>query len=167
MRGLLVCFFLFSSIGLTSAFAQTEFRLGVQAGLPVGHIENSSNLKAGMDVAYLFSFVDIFEVGPMAGYSHYFIKENIDLPYYKSSENQDIQLLPVAVSGRVYFSGKFFMGADAGYALSLVDWTNGGIYYRPKLGLIFNGIGVTASYEGINMDEGTISSANVGVEFSL
>ena len=167
MRGVLVFLFLFSNFGLTGAFGQAEFRLGVQAGLPVGHIENSSTLKAGMDVAYLFSFVEILEVGPLAGYSHYFIKESIDLPYYKSSESKDAQLLPLAISGRVYFGEIFFMGADAGYAFSLVDWTKGGIYYRPKMGFIFNGIGISASYEGINMDEGTISSANLGIEFSL
>ena len=167
MRFLLVFFFLFSSLGLSGAFAQAEFRFGVQAGLPVGHIENSSNLKAGVEVAYLFSFVDIFEVGPMLGYSHYFIKEGIDLPYYKSSASKDIQLVPVSISGRAYFGGNFYLGAAGGYAFSLVDWTNGGIYYRPKLGVIFNGFGINACYEGINMNEGTISSANIGVEFNL
>lgn len=167
MRSLLVCWILFTGVSLTEVSAQAEFRVGFQAGLPVGHIETSSNLKAGMEVAYLYSVVDILEVGPMLGYSHYFIKEGIDLPYYKSSETQDIQLVPVTISGRAYFGGNFYLGAAGGYAFSLVDWTNGGIYYRPKLGVIFNGLGINASYEGINMDEGTISSANIGVEFNL
>lgn len=167
MKNLLFCWILFAGIGLTEVSAQAEFRFGFQAGLPVGHIENSSNLKAGMEAAYLFSFVDILEVGPMLGYSHYFIKERIDLPYYKSSETQDIQLIPLTISGRAYFGGNFYLGAAGGYAFSLENWTNGGIYYRPKMGVIINGLGINASYEGINMDEGTISSVNIGVEFNL
>lgn len=166
MRGLLIVFIMIF-FTQPEVFAQTEFRLGVHAGLPVGQIETSSNLKAGLEVAYMYSIEDVFEVGPLAGYSHYFIKEGIDLPYYKSSESQDVHLIPLAVSGRVYLAERFFMGVDGGYALSLSNWTNGGIYYRPKIGFVFYGFGIKAFYEGVNMDEGIISSVNLGVEISL
>lgn len=163
-----VCFILFIGLLVTrTANAQAEFKVSLQAGIPVGEIENSSNLKAGVDLAYLWSFFDVIEVGGLTGYSHFFVQNGIDLPYYNSSESIDIKFIPLALSGRIFLHNNFFMGADAGYAFSLSDWTNGGIYYRPKLGVTFYNMAILVSYEGINMDEGTISSANIGVEFQI
>lgn len=152
---------------VTSVQGQADFKMGLHAGLPVGQVENSANFKVGGDLAYLFSFVDIIEIGPLAGYSHYFIQNGISLPYFKSSESIDVKFLPLAISGRIFVGENTFLGADAGYAIGLVDWTNGGIYYRPKAGIAFYNMTILVSYEGINMNEGIISSANIGVEFEL
>lgn len=160
-----MCIVLFFSV--VTAEAQAEFKMGLHGGLPVGHVEKSSNLKVGGDLAYLFSFVDILEMGPLVGYTHYFIQDGIDMPYFNTSESVDVKFLPLAASGRIYLGGNIFLGADVGYAIGLADWTNGGIYYRPKAGVRFFGLAILVSYEGINMDEGTFSSANLGVEFQI
>lgn len=163
----LFVFVLFLGLGMATAKAQAEFKMALHGGLPVGHVEKSSNLKVGGDLAYLFTFVDILDVGPLVGYSHYFIQQRIDLPYFSTYETKDVKFIPLAASGRVFLGENIFLGADAGYALALVDWTKGGIYYRPKAGIQFFGFAILISYEGINMDEGIISSANIGVEFQI
>lgn len=167
MSKLTVCSLLFLCLGVTPAKAQAEFKMGLHAGLPVGQLEKSSSFTAGGDVAYLFTFVDILDVGPLVGYSHYFIQQGIDLPYFRTSETRDVKFVPLALSGRIFLGENIFLGADAGYALGLADWTKGGIFYRPKAGITLLSMAILVSYEGINMDEGTISSASIGVEFQI
>lgn len=142
-----------------------EFKAGVHAGIPVGDISDVSDFDLGVDVAYLFSPVEMFQVGPLVGYSHYFLK---DMEFGGDSfEVDDVSFIPLAASGRVSLGDAVFAGADLGYAVGLNDGNNGGFYYRPKLGFDLLGIWVVGSYEGISMDGGSISSVNVGVEFSL
>jgi hypothetical protein len=73
---------------------------------------------------------------------------------------------PAAVAGRLNFPG-LTVGLDLGYAVGLNDGNDGGFYYRPQLGFRFLGVGLIASFQGINMDGGEMSSVNLGVEFGL
>lgn len=148
-----------------SALQAQEIKLGVHGGIPVGDISDASDFTLGVDLAYLFSPVDMFQVGPMIGYSHYFIK---DMEFGgETFEFDDVSFLPIAASGRVSLGDAVFAGADLGYAVGISDGNDGGFYYRPKLGFDLLGLWVVGSYEGISMDGGSVSSVNVGVEFSF
>lgn len=141
--------------GLTNSYAQENFKLGGNLGIPVGDAD-AYDINYGADVAYLFGISDGFGAGPLVGYTGY------------SVEDFNVSFLPVAATGRYEFPGSaFFLGADLGYAIGLEDGVDGGIFYRPKLGYNFGLLGVIASYSGISVDGGTFSSVNLGVEFSL
>ncbi|MCM4161192.1 hypothetical protein FHG64_02220 [Antarcticibacterium flavum] len=142
-------------IGVTSAYSQGHLKLGVNAGIPVGDASDYS-FQLGGDLAYMFNAIPILDIGPMVGYSHFFGDDDFD----------DMQFLPAAVAGRLNFPG-ITVGLDLGYAVGLNDGNDGGFYYRPQLGFRVLGLGLIASYQGISMDPGNISSVNLGVEFGL
>ena len=158
---LLVAIFLFAG---HLAMAQGTFRLGVNAGLPVGDIDDVSNFQLGADASYMFGVANVLEIGPLLGYSRYFI-EDIDSPI-GSIDTEDISYLPIAASGRLGL-GLVFVGADLGYAVSLNDGGEGGLFWRPKLGIGFAAFSLIGSYQGISVDGGTFSSVNLGLEIGL
>ncbi len=143
-----------------------EVKVGAHVGVPVGDISDFSDFKLGLDFAYLFSPVEMLQVGPMVGYSHYFTKE---IEYFgaPSIDPPDESFLPLAASGRFSLGDAVFAGADLGYAIGLNDGNDGGFYYRPKLGFDLLGVWVVGSYEGISRDGSSVSSVNVGVEFGF
>ncbi len=143
-------------LGFNSAYSQGGFRVGVNAGIPVGDISDYSNLQLGADVAYMFSFADMLEVGPLVGYSEYFGDNNWP----------DVQFLPIAASGRLGLTS-FFVGADLGYAVGLDDGNDGGFYYKPQVGYNLGLVGIILSYSGVSMNGGNISSVNVGLEIGM
>ncbi len=155
MKKLLITF-LVVMVGVTSAFSQGNLKLGVNAGIPVGDDSDNYSFQLGGDVAYMFNAIPILDVGPMVGYSHFFGDDDFE----------DMQFLPAAVAGRLNFPG-VMVGLDLGYAVGLNDGNDGGFYYRPQIGFRFIGLGLIASYQGISMDPGNISSVNLGVEFGL
>ena len=63
---------LFSFGTVHSQTSMTGLRLGVNAGLPMGDVDDISSFRAGADLAYMISLMDIVQVGAMVGYSHYF-----------------------------------------------------------------------------------------------
>ena len=142
--------------GINPSFSQSDLTLGVNVGIPTGDVSDFTDFHLGADLSYLMGPTDGFQIGPMVGYSRFFVEE-VD----------DIQFLPIAASGRILLSEAFFLGADLGYALGVSDGNDGGFYYRPKLGFSLFGLGLIASYSGISMDGGSFSSINLGMEFRL
>ena len=154
MKKILVLFAFLITCSISS-FAQENFKLGGNLGIPVGDAD-VYDINYGADLAYLFNVSENFEAGPMLGYTGY------------SVDGESVSFLPIAASGRYIFpASNFFLGADLGYAVGLEDGLDGGFFYRPKLGYNFGLLGVIASYSGISVDGGTFSSVNLGVEFSL
>lgn len=164
MKKLILSLTVFLVLGLASL--QAQWKIGANAGVPVGDMEEFSNFHLGADVAYLFNVGDKFEAGPMIGYSHYFV-EDIEIDGMGTFEMDDAQFLPIAASGRVSLGSTIFLGADVGYAVGISDGNDGGFYYRPKLGFGIASINIIGSYSGISVDGGNVSSVNVGIEFGL
>lgn len=148
---------LFSFDAAHSQTGMTGIRLGVNAGIPVGDVDDAASFKAGADVAYMISLMDIVQVGPMVGYTHFFGKDEID----------DFQYLPIAASGRLGLPSSFVGGFDLGYAVGLGDDSDGGLYWRPSVGYRFLNFGLMLSYEGISDNAIDVSSLNLGVEFKF
>lgn len=153
-------FIIFGALILCATLGFSQgFKAGVNVGIPVGDASDVSNIQAGADIAYLFGVADTFSVGPMLGYSNFF-PEDSDL-------FDNIQFLPIAASGRLGLGEAFFLGADLGYAVGLDKGNDGGFYYRPQLGYDFGVVGLVASYSGVSMNGGSISSINLGLEFGI
>lgn len=144
--------------------AQSDLRLGVNVGLPVGDIDDISSFTAGADVAYLMGMGETFQIGPMVGYQHFFTKD-IDTGV-GNVEIDDISFVPVAAALRFGIAG-IQLGADLGYAIGIDDGNDGGFYYRPKVGFNLLGLDLLASYTGISTDGYNTGSVNLGVEFRL
>ena len=152
-------------LSLTSAFSQEgNFKIGAYGGLPVADIKELSTFNLGADVAYRFRLSELFEVGGLAGYSHFFGDSGED--EFGSYEVSDFQFLPVAASGR-FIESSFFAGADIGYAIGINDGNEGAFYYRPHIGYNFGNLGVLASYAGMTRDNFEVASVNLGIEFQL
>jgi len=79
----------------------------------------------------------------------------------------DFSFLPIAAAGRVSLGDVLFAGVDLGYAIGLNDGNDGGFYFAPKLGFGLFMFDVVGSYTGVSRDGSTVSSVNVGVEFSF
>ncbi|HLW15339.1 MAG TPA: hypothetical protein VKX30_07585 [Flavobacteriaceae bacterium] len=160
--GLFIIAILFLAPAVNAQVNQ-DIKLGVSAGLPLGDVKDYSSFNLSVDAAYLFEVADMVYVGPLVGYSHHFAKE------YQGFKGDDIQHLPIAASGRINFGleNAMFFGADLGYAVGITSGLDGGIYYRPKVGYDFGGAAVILSYTGIDEDNITVNSLNLGVEFSF
>lgn len=150
-------------LGFNSVYGQ-GFKLGVNAGIPVGDVEEFSTFQLGFDAAYLYPVSELFSVGALAGYSRYFGDE-ISSPA-GNVEVDDFSFLPIAATARFGFSDFLFVGGDLGYAIGLNE-SDGGIYYRPKVGYGLGPLAIIASFSGISVDGGDVSSVNLGVEFGF
>ncbi len=156
---------IFSIFGLTVAHSQSAWKIGVNAGIPVGDVEDIATFQLGLDVAYLYPVSDLFSVGALAGYSHYF-GDDINTGLGTVSVD-DFSFLPIAASARFGFEDSLFAGLDLGYAIGLNDDNDGGFYYRPKVGYDIGPLAIIASFAGIAVDGGDVSSVNLGVEFGF
>lgn len=161
----LILLFVLTFLGFSSAFSQGNFRLGVNAGLPIGDAADFTTFQLGTDIAYMVSLADIASVGPMVGYSHFF-GDSGEEEGGVNWEVDDAQFVPIAASGRFSLLS-LALGLDLGYALGLNEGNDGGFYYRPQVGFSIGPVGLIASYQGISMDGGSIASLNLGVEFGL
>lgn len=144
-------------LGMTTSFAQSDIKLGIHGGAPLGDADDISSFELGGDIAYLFDPIGILEVGPLVGYSQFFGEDGFD----------DLQFIPVAASGRVSLPQLFFVGVDLGYAFGLDDNVDGGFYYRPQIGYNFFKFAILVSYSGITDDNYTLSSLSLGLELKL
>ena len=159
-------FFLFVMLfAVNSAFTQSNFKIGVNAGIPVGDVEDVASFQLGADVAYLYPVSELFSVGALAGYSHFF-GDDVNTPLGTVNVD-DFSFLPIAASARFGFANSLFVGGDLGYAIGIDDGNDGGLYYRPKVGYSFGPVAVIASFAGIAVDGGDASSVNLGVEFGF
>lgn len=157
-------FLLFIGILWVPAANAQMISVGANLGLPTGDISNAANFQAGADIAYRFTAIPLIDVGPMIGYSRFFM-DDVDTGFGSYSGN-DISFLPIAASGRVNLP-MLFVGLDLGYAIGLDSGNSGGVYYRPQIGVKLALIRLIGSYSGVNMDGGNVGSVNIGVEFGI
>lgn len=151
-------------MAFNTSHSQGNFRLGVNAGLPIGDAADFTSFQLGTDVAYMINLAGVAAVGPMVGYSRFFgDSEEVGGVNF---EVDDAQFVPIAASGRFNLLS-LALGLDLGYALGLNDGNDGGFYYRPQAGFSIGPVGLIASYQGISMDGGSVASVNLGVEFGL
>jgi len=169
---------------LTSALAlfglmnaqKTEpgFRLGVNAGIPVGDFGKFTTFTAGVDLAYLYPLAENFRLGVATGYSHYFgkkTKTDLILVTLKN-EVPDVGIIPVAATAEFTLGdSNVFLGADLGYAFFTkkdLKNENGSFYYQPKLGYSFDKRhDLYFSYKGFTRNNANAGSINLGYAYNF
>lgn len=149
-----------------SAVQSQTFKIGASLGLPAADASDISSFVLGADAYYYFTDIDaVVEIGGTAGLRNFFGKEITVLGETFSVD--DAQFLPLAVAGRLKLFGVLTGGADIGYAVGITDGLDGGLYFRPVVGIdIADTIELNASFESIS-DAATWGNFNVGILFEL
>lgn len=120
----------------------TNFKVGVYGGLPMGNSTPYYKYQFGIDGIYLTEVSRSFHFGFATGLSYavgdYYYRNLGDVE--ESFQTANFAYVPLAASGR-FVLGDFFVGADVGYAVSVTGKKafnpNGGFYFRPKVGYDF------------------------------
>ena len=161
--------------GLMSAQkTESGFRLGVNAGIPVGDFGKFTTFTAGVDLAYLYPLAENFRLGVATGYSHYFgkkTKTDLILVTLKN-EVPDVGIIPVAATAEfILGDSNVFLGVDLGYAFfTKKDFKNenGSFYYQPKLGYSFDKKhDLYFSYKGFTRNNISAGSINLGYAYNF
>lgn len=161
--------------GLMSAQkTDSGFRLGVNAGIPVGDFGKFTTFTAGVDLAYLYPLTENFRLGVATGYSHYFgkkTKTDLILVTLKN-EVPDVGIIPVAATAEfILGDSNVFLGADLGYVFfTKKDFKNenGSFYYQPKLGYSFDKRhDLYFSYKGFTRNNANAGSINLGYAYNF
>jgi hypothetical protein len=142
MRKLFIAAFAVLSFGLANA-QESGFKAGAHVGLPIGTSGDLSSLTFGVDLAYMHSVSDDFQVGGTAGYTMFMGK---DIPFI-GKLNYGFALIGAAATYKV--ADSFFVGLDLGYAIGVSEVSGGDLYYHPKVGYAAESFEVTAGYRGI------------------
>ncbi len=132
--------------------ANAQFKVGVNAGIPVGESADYFNFNAGLDVYYMFgkSKDALFKFGIASGFSNYF-GEEMD----GGVSVDDTQFIPIAVAARITFLSTLTFGPDIGYGIGINDGNDGGVYGRAVFGLdLGNTIELNAFYSLVKVEKG-------------
>lgn len=160
-----------------SAQAQ-DFKIGVNAGLPVGEFSELDSFALQAVIAYLFEVSDRFELGPVVSAYHFFGAE-VDVftfqnsdpldPFIRTVRTDDTTLIPIGGTARFAITESLILGTDLGYAFFTRSGVgDGGFYFKPQvLYMIGDNFGIKVSYSGVKVDSFTFSSVNLGVEFGF
>ncbi len=143
------------------------FRVGIHVGLPMGDVKDISSFNAGIDLAYMWSVGDGFEVGVATGYDNWFGSEEDFGPI--TVEYEDAAFIPLAGALKYSVTENFFVGADLGYAFyaGSEDDAEGGFYYQPKVGYQLPAIDIFVGYKGISQDGMTASAVTLGAAYKF
>ncbi|QLG46437.1 hypothetical protein [Costertonia aggregata] len=146
---------------------RTNFRAGINGGLVMGDLSEAYSLNLGFDVYLHWGLSEEIDLGLTTGFSNVFGEKQTISAGGVSVETKfdNIQYLPLAASLRIYPFTGFKLGGDLGYAVGINSGNDGGLYYRPTIGVDINGsTELNVSYAVVDSDI-DISSALVGILF--
>lgn len=156
------------AIGLTyfSGASQEGFKIGAQAGLPLGDYNDLVGIVIGADIGYMWAPSKVFDLGIKVGIIHGFAEKFRDETV--SVKLPNIQFAPVAASVRLWPSRSFSFGGDIGQAFGLNEGNDGGFYYRPQIGFQMGPKSeLNFSYTGITKDDETWSTVTMGFVYTF
>lgn len=144
----------------------TKFKIGVDAGIPLGDIKDSASFNLGVNAAYTWNVGEGFDAGLGVSYNTYFAKEYDVMGIKFKPDNASF--LPIYGTANYGFTENIFVGADLGYAVALSPKElDGGFYYQPKVGYQTDMFELFVGYKGISVSGGTYSSINLGFNYKL
>ena len=153
---------------LSALQAQRNFEVGAAIGFPTADAADISDFMFAVDAYYMFRQENAFiNLVPTVGYRHFFV-DDIELEESGVSiETKDASFLPIGASGRLTFFGIWRAGADAGYAIGLTDYLDGGFYFRPMVGVdLLNILELNVAWENI-WDDATWGSFQIGAKLQF
>lgn len=142
-----------------SVKAQGNFEIGAAIGFPTADAADISDFMIAIDAYYMFKQEDAFiNLGPTVGFRNFFVD-------FGDLDNG--VFLPVGAAARLTIFGVLRGGADAGYAIGITDYLDGGFYFRPIVGIdILDTLELNASWEHI-WDEATWGSFQIGAKLEF
>jgi len=162
----LLLFFLFSIFAFNSLQAQEGFRIGIQGGIPTGDFDEAVSLMIGADVGYMWVLGEYFDLGIATGYVHGF-GDKFELESI-AAERPDVQFLPLAGAFRFWPVRDLSIGGNVGQAIGINDGNDGGFYYRPMIGYLFNQTTeINISYTAIDLDVATWNTISIGLVLTI
>lgn len=136
-----LCFFAFQ---FTRA-QEKPMSIDLQAGLPLGKVDDVTNLNSGVNFTYLFAeLTENFQLGARTGFSLFTnaFKSEAD-PF----NDQSLIFANLAVVFKYDFSKHFFGRLDLGYTYEIDGDYYGGFMYEPRLGYSINNIEAFAYFQ--------------------
>lgn len=136
--------------------AQGGFRIGLNAGAPIGDNGNFAAFVANIDLEFDIAISEAIYVGVGTGATVYSGKENFN----------DFKYVPIVASADVQVIDGLSLGGDVGYGVSLEDNIESGLIYRFLLRYqLTKGIDVTGRLSAYSADIGTLSDLSAGIGF--
>lgn len=136
------------------------FKIGLNAGLPLDDIKDSSSFSVGLDLKAQYLVTPHFGIGLTSGYNHIFGKDGFD----------DFGIIPAAGFARYYFKPKgLFVGIDFGYGFLMnLDHNDGGPYVNPQIGYHNRDWNFFASYQNTFAENNfNIRVLGIGATYNL
>ena len=161
----------FAVAGLVNA--QTGFKAGVHAGLPIGDAGDGYSFNFGVDAAYLVDVAEGFKAGGTVGYSLFKSKEittdaisfnNVVIVPATSYTPDNTSFITIGGTAQYSFSETIFGGLDLGYAIP--NEGDGAVYFLPKVGYQTETFEVYAGYRHI-ATEIAIASVQLGFNYKF
>lgn len=136
--------------------SNTWFKLGLNAGLPIGDLANSGKFAPGVDLSVQFLKTKAYGYGIKIGYTHFVPKE---------TNQESFSAIPIAALFRFYpESIGLFAGLEAGYSfIQNVEGTSGGFSARPQIGWHTDNWNFFAYYDYISTEEDVIDFQTIGL----
>lgn len=166
---LFIVFIAATSLSLQGqAVDRTNFRAGINGGLVVGDFSEAYSFVLGLDIYHHWGVSKEIDLGVATGFSNAFgetqeLSAGVGLGTFQN-KFANVQFLPVAGSVRIYPTSGFKIGGDIGYAVGINEGNDGGLYYRPSIGIDMNGgtKEFNISYFVVNGDSANYSSVLAG-----
>ena len=160
-------FILVCALFLGAFSANAQFTASVNAGIPVGDVDDTFSFALSGDVGYTFpTNSDIVKFGVSAGFLNYFGKDYE--AFGTTIESRSIQFAPISGVASLRLSNNITVSTKLGYSFGLTNSDFGGFYYKPMLGFVVGEkTNLSLFYENINNDGTNISNAGLGLIFGL
>ncbi len=158
---------LITSLSIHAQVDRTNFRAGLNAGILTGEDSDLYSFSLGIDIVYVWGLSKEIDLGFATGFNNAFGEDETisDGGTTIGTEFANLQYVPAAAALRVYPSYGFKLGGDIGYAIGVSDGFEGGLYYKPMIGVDINRTTeLNVSYAAISND-GTYSAVMLGVLF--
>ena len=139
----------------------------VSAGLPIGDVSDVSNVNLSGGLLFQWVVRDKLNLTFGATYSHFLGKDVKD--ELITIEYDDISTVLLGVGARGFFTQEFAVGVELGYGIGIAPKAyDGGFYYSPNLRYyIWTSTNLFLNYTNITNNGDSLSSINLGLEFSL
>jgi len=156
---LLVFGILAASVSVTNAQAPQGFQFGggVRLGVPIGDFSEVSTFGIGGELQGEYGFSEKVSAVVNTGYTSFLGKE---ITILGTSVKLDATgYIPILAGVRVYPSGNFFIGAQAGYGILTGGGgdSEGAFNYQPQIGYNGEKFQVALNYNGLSKDGSTLS----------
>ncbi len=150
----------FAVAGLVNA--QTGFKAGVHAGLPIGTLKEFYSFNVGVDVAYIFHKADKYEIGATTGFT---TTTGKTIDGYKIPA---LSYIPLALTASYKLADSFSIGTDLGWGFATSEGGGSGFYFQPKVNYLLGETSeIYLGYKNLKVEGGYLSAIALGYNYNF